>query len=194
MALKITIITTQISSSLFSLIVSCHHWLGLPAPVRPLLLSFIPIIWVYRNQPKPLRERVTHCPSLSAFTWHSRKPNYWVNPTMIGFLRCMYTPDPDRIGFLIVELKHPDYSIDSCITSACIRSSGSDRILHSAQARDFYLGPWAGSRRTAAATSFLRNHRKKECHCAPSLCNYHVALSRSSYAIFLECRGSCLIE
>ena len=30
--------------------------------------------------------------SVSAFTWHSTKPNYWVSPTMIGFLRCMYTP------------------------------------------------------------------------------------------------------
>ena len=30
--------------------------------------------------------------SLSAFTWHSRKPNYWVSQTMIGSLRCMYTP------------------------------------------------------------------------------------------------------
>ena len=84
----------------------------------------------------------------------------------------------DQIGFLIVELKHPDYSIDSRITPACIRSSGSDRILRSAQAQDFSPGLWAGSRRTAAA-SFLRNHRKKERHCAPSLCNYHVHHIRS---------------
>ena len=30
--------------------------------------------------------------SVNAFTWHSRKPDYLVSPTMIGFLRCMYTP------------------------------------------------------------------------------------------------------
>ena len=45
----------------------------------------------------------------------------------------------DRIGFFIVELKHPDYSIDSRITPACIRSSGLDRILRSAQVQDFSL-------------------------------------------------------
>ena len=28
----------------------------------------------------------------------------------------------DQIGFLIVGLKHLDYSIDSCITPACIHS------------------------------------------------------------------------
>ena len=58
-----------------------------------------------------------------------------------------------------------DYSIDSCITPACIRSIRSDRILRS--------GPWARSRRTAVA-AFLWNHRKKERHCASSLCNDHV--------------------
>ena len=87
----------------------------------------------------------------------------------------VYTPvwlKSDQISFLIVELKHLDYLIDSLMTPAGIRSSGSDRILRSAQARNFFPGPWAGSRRTAA--SFLRNHRKKEHHCASSLCNYHV--------------------
>ena len=44
----------------------------------------------------------------------------------------------DRIGFLIVELKHLDYSIDSRITPACIRSIRSDRILRSAQVQDFF--------------------------------------------------------
>ena len=133
------------------------------------------------------------CPSyrrteetVSVFTWHLRKPNYWVSPTMIR--SCMdlalkmhvYTLvwlKSDQIGFLIVELKYPDYSIDSHITPACIRSSGSDRIF--AQAQDFSPWPWARSRRTAAAASFLRNHRKKECHCASILCNYHVHHIRS---------------
>ena len=73
----------------------------------------------------------------------------------------------DQIRFLIVELKHPHYSIDSGITPACIRSSGSDWIWHSAQARDFSPGPWVGSRRTAALATFLQNHCKKERHCAP---------------------------
>ena len=30
--------------------------------------------------------------TLSAFTCHSSKPNYCVRPTMIGSLRCTYTP------------------------------------------------------------------------------------------------------
>ena len=43
--------------------------------------------------PLPLRSLICWTRfSLSAFTWHSRKPNYCVSPTMIGFLRCMYTP------------------------------------------------------------------------------------------------------
>ena len=74
---------------------------------------------------------------------------------------------------LIVKLKHPDYSIDSRITPACIRSSGSDQILCSAQAQEFSRRPWAGSRNTGAV-SFLRNHHKKEHHFASSSCNYHV--------------------
>ena len=53
----------------------------------------------------------------------------------------------DQIGFVIVELKHPDYSIDSRITPACKHSSGSDRILRFAQARDF--SPGAMSRNQA---------------------------------------------
>ena len=40
----------------------------------------------------------------------------------------------DWIGFLIVGLKNLDYSIDSHITPACIRSIRLDRILRSAQA------------------------------------------------------------
>ena len=105
----------------------------------------------------------------------------------------------DQIGFLIVELKHPDYSIDSGITPACIRSSGLDQILRSVQVRDFSPGPWAGSRRAAGAASFLRNHCKKEHPSAPicviilftiyEVCK-DVASSRSSYTIFLKCRGS----
>ena len=47
---------------------------------------------------------------------------------------------PDRIGFLIVELKHPDYSIDCRITPACKRSIRSDQILRSAQVWDFFPG------------------------------------------------------
>ena len=80
----------------------------------------------------------------------------------------------DRIGFLIFELKHPDYSVDSHITPARLRPIRSDQILRSTQAWDFFpQWPWAGSRRTAAAASFLRNHCKKELHCASSVCNYH---------------------
>ena len=30
--------------------------------------------------------------SLSTFTWHSRKSDYWLSPAMIVLLRCMYTP------------------------------------------------------------------------------------------------------
>ena len=67
----------------------------------------------------------------------------------------------DWIGFLIAGLKHLDYSIDSCIT----------RLFW---LEIFILGPWAGSRRTAAVASFLQNNHKLERHCASSLCNYHV--------------------
>ena len=58
--------------------------------------------------------------TFSAFTWHSRKPNYWVSLTVhVYTLVCLKL---DRIGFLTVRLKHLDYSIDSRITCACIRS------------------------------------------------------------------------
>ena len=43
----------------------------------------------------------------------------------------------------------------------------------------FFPGPWAGNRRTVAATCFLWNHRKQERHCASSLCNYHVHFIRN---------------
>ena len=58
-------------------------------------------------------------------------------------------------------LKHLDYSINSHITPACIRSIRSDRIL-------------LRNRKMVVAASFLWNHRKKERRCASSLCNYHV--------------------
>ena len=44
----------------------------------------------------------------------------------------------DRIRFLIVGLIHLDYSIDSRITPACIRSINWIQILRSAQAPDFF--------------------------------------------------------
>ena len=46
----------------------------------------------------------------------------------------------DQIGFLKVELKHLDYTIDSCITPACLRSIRLDQILRSAQVRNFFPG------------------------------------------------------
>ena len=46
----------------------------------------------------------------------------------------------DQIGFLIVQLKRLDYSIDSHITPVCIHSIRSDRTLRSAQARHFFPG------------------------------------------------------
>ena len=33
--------------------------------------------------------------TVSVFTWHSRKPDYCVSPTMMGSLRRMYTPYSD---------------------------------------------------------------------------------------------------
>ena len=42
----------------------------------------------------------------------------------------------DLIGFLIVGVTHLDYSIDSRISPACIRSIRLDRILRSAQTQD----------------------------------------------------------
>ena len=101
----------------------------------------------------------------------------------------------DRISHS--QLKHLDYLINGRITHACIRSIRLDSDLHFAQARDFFPGPWAGNRRTAAALPFLLNHRKQAHHCASSLCNYHVHHIRNVqrcsfvllYAIFLEGRG-----
>ena len=46
----------------------------------------------------------------------------------------------DQIGFLIVELKHPDYSIDSRITPACIHSSESDLIFAFLAGATFFPG------------------------------------------------------
>ena len=46
----------------------------------------------------------------------------------------------DWIGFLIVAVKHLDYSIDNRITPACISCIRSDQILHSAQAQAFFPG------------------------------------------------------
>ena len=45
-----------------------------------------------------------------------------------------------RIRFLTVGLKHLDYSTDSCITPARVRSIELDWILLSVQARDFFCG------------------------------------------------------
>ena len=43
------------------------------------------------------------------------------------------------VGFLIVGLIHLDYSIDSCITLACIRSIRSDRIFAFYAGSRFFL-------------------------------------------------------
>ena len=74
----------------------------------------------------------------------------------------------DRIGFLTVELKHPDYWL---IVTLLIKDI---RFCVLCRREISFPGPWAESRRTAATASFLRNIRKKELHCASSLCNYHV--------------------
>ena len=105
----------------------------------------------------------------------------------------------DQIGFLIVELKHPDYSIDSLMTPACIRSSRSDRILHSAQARDFSRGrePEVDERQRQRLSSEITASKSAIVHLVCVIIMYtiydvykDVASSRSSYTIFLECRGS----
>ena len=100
----------------------------------------------------------------------------------------------------MVELKHPDYSIDSRVTPACIRSSGSDRILRSAQARDFFLGGLESEvdrRQRRRLSSEITARKSAIVHLACVIIMYtiyvthkDVASSRSSYAIFLECRGS----
>ena len=63
----------------------------------------------------------------------------------------------DRIGFLIVGLKHPDYSIDSRMFT--FHQIGFCVLR---RRKISFSGPWAGSRRAAATASVLRNHRKKE--------------------------------
>ena len=52
------------------------------------------------------------------------------------------------------------------------KSTMSLSIISTFSMRDFFLGPWAGSRRTTTV-SFLRNNNKQVHHCDSSLCNYH---------------------
>ena len=104
----------------------------------------------------------------------------------------------DQIGFLIVGLKHLDYSTASRITRACIHSIRLDLdFVFCTGSRFFFPGPWAESRRTVAvAASFLQNHCKQECYtvhlvCVIIMCTIYemykvVASSCSSYAIFLQ--------
>ena len=128
-------------------------------------------------------------PTLTHTHTHTYKPP----PAVI---QCVYLTlvwlKSDQIAFLIVELKHPGYSIDSRITPACIRSSGSDRILLSAQARDFFPGG-VSQKYTDGATA----RKSAIVHLVSVIIMYtiyeaykDVASSRSSYAIFLDCRGS----
>ena len=74
----------------------------------------------------------------------------------------------DWIRFVIVEFNHLDYSIDSHITRACLRSISARKsaIVHLVYVIIMY-------------TTY---EMYKD-----------VASSRSSYTIFLECRGSLLL-
>ena len=95
---------------------------------------------------KVLRDScVTQCVSMTLELLG--KSNYWVSPTMIGLLRCMYTLvklKSNRIGLLIVELRPLEYLIHSQVKRACTEW---DWNMRSAHAWDLFPGPWARSRR-----------------------------------------------
>ena len=102
----------------------------------------------------------------------------------------------DRIGFLIVGLTHLDYSINSCITPACICSIRLDPILRSAQARDFFPGREPEVERRWRLSSKITANKSAIVHLVCVMIMYtiyemykDVASPCSSYAIFLKCQG-----
>ena len=108
----------------------------------------------------------------------------------------------DWIWFLIVGLKHLDYLIGSRITPACIRSIRSDWILRSAQTQEFFPGAMSRKKKDGDGGVFPPKLARKSpiVHLVCVIIMYtiyemykDVASSRSSYAIFLECRGSLLL-
>ena len=123
----------------------------------------------------------------------------------------------DRIGFLIVGLKHLDYLIDSCITPACICSIRSDRIsAFCAGSRFFSRGRepevegwrrrwrwwrrrWWRRWRRRCLSSEITARKSANVHLVGVIMIHyiqmykHVASSRSLYTIFHECRGSLLL-
>ena len=103
----------------------------------------------------------------------------------------------DRIGFLIVGLKHLDSSIDTRVALLLHVYVPSDRVGFCVLCRFkiFFPGLWPGSRRAGA---FLKITTSKSAivHLVCVIVMYtiyemykEVASSRSSFAIFLEFRG-----
>ena len=133
----------------------------------------------------------------------TQKPNYWVSPTMIWFFKMhVYTLvwlKSDQIGFLIFGLKHLNYSIDSRITPACIRSIRSDSdFAFCAGSRFFFRGhePEVEGRRQQSLSSKITASKSAIVHLVCVIIMYtiyemykDVASPRSSYAIFVECQG-----
>ena len=105
----------------------------------------------------------------------------------------------DRIGFLIVGLKHLDYSSDSCITPAYIRSIRLDSdFAFCAGSRFFSRGrePEVEGRRLRSLSSEITASKSAIVHLVCVIIMYainrmykDVASSHFSYAIFLKCRG-----
>ena len=123
--------------------------------------------------------------SHNAFTWHSGKANYWVTQIFKMHVYTLVWLKSDRIKFLVVGLKHLDYSIDSRITPACIRSIRLDS--------DFGREPEI---KVGRLSSEITTSKNTIVHLVCVIIMYtiykmykDVASPRSSYAIFLECRG-----
>ena len=98
----------------------------------------------------------------------------------------------DQIGFLIVELKHPDYSIDGRINPACIHSSVSDRILRRREIFPRDHEPEVDGRQQHLSSE-IAARKSTIVHLVSLIIMYtiyEVYKDVASYAIFLECRGS----
>ena len=144
-------------------------------------------------------------PQHSAFTWNSRKPNYWVSPTMIRFFFWPFgfidrtAENLDRKQEWESNLGPLQRGQSLCTWDACSTNWAKRRPYDQIFKMDVYTqvwlkGLWAGSRRTASSSSLIWNHCKKERHCASSLCNYHVHHTRNVQIVASSCSFQMLVS
>ena len=103
----------------------------------------------------------------------------------------------DRIGFLIVELKHPDYSIVALLLHVYVPVDGIGFCV--LRRREIFPRGHElevdGQRQRLSSEITARKSAIVHLVCVIIMYTIYemykdIALSRSSYAIFLECRGS----